>query len=434
MGKIGHSIFKSLVSFLPPVRGLKRKYWFSEPFLDGWFVWFGLGNVKYNGAEIGELYEAAYRIKQNDYKSWGKEWRAEGDRVRSVAEKLLKEGHVVSARWAFLRGYTYYRLSHMVYGPGEPEMLETFNEFDYCFTKFATLSEFPIEKVEVPFEGTKLRGYFYKSADDNEKRPTVLFLNGAETGCEDAYWWCGAAGVERGYNVLAVDVPGDMMVRVHDPDCIVKDGMEAGMMAVVDYALERPEVDPEQLVVNGISMGGYKAGRLAQFDKRVKAVIANAPMINAGRLLEALKQMAGKAAPKGLKEYVIRISWQYGISVEGRKPADLAEELVEEIWAKRFVVDPSKITCPFLTLAGENELGEEAVRQANEFDRLLASKNRAKRITVQSEGGESHCQLNNFGLQHQISFDWFDEVLGRVGSTSNARSKVPSPSLDKASA
>jgi hypothetical protein len=40
--------------------------------------------------------------------------------------------------------------------------------------------------------------------------------------------------------------------------------------------------------------------------------------------------------------------------------------LVDDAWGK-FVVNPEKITVPFLVMAGENELNGEGIRQAHEF-------------------------------------------------------------------
>lgn len=51
------------------------------------------------------------------------------------------------------------------------------------------------------------------------------------------------------------------------------------------------------------------------------------------------------------------------------------------------------------------------MRQAKEFNRLVQSKVKEIRRTTQEEGAESHGQLNNFGLQQQISYDWLYDVF-----------------------
>ena len=53
-------------------------------------------------------------------------------------------------------------------------------------------------------------------------------------------------------------------------------------------------------------------------------------------------------------------------------------------------------------MAGENELGEEGIRQAHEFYSRLGSKIKEKRIVTEYECGEAHCQLNNFPLARQM--------------------------------
>jgi dienelactone hydrolase len=336
-----------------------------------------------------------------------------------VARKLLEQGHRVSARSAFLRAFTYYRTGQNVYGPPDTqeELSKTFKSLKENFQQFAHLAEPSIEMLQIPYRNTKnpkyddktMRGYFFKKANDGERRPTVIFLNGAETMSEDAYFWTAAAGMERGYNIMAADIPGDMVTRIYDPDFILDDPCDAALHSLVDYALSRTEVDSEKLAVIGVSMGGYKAGRMGQIENRVKAVVANAPMLNAGKVLNAMKSLA-KVPNKGAKNYARRFCWQYGIEPGDNLKNDL-DKLVDDIWGS-FTVDPTQITCPFLAIYGENELGGEAVQQIQEFYNRLASKVKVLRATTEVEGAESHCQLNNFGIQQQISYDFLDEVFG----------------------
>lgn len=411
---ISDLLFKAMMNRAPRARGLTKKHYFSHPFLDAWFAWFPLNNINFNGAAVGEIYNAASRINERDAKTWGKEWAAEGMRIETLAKNLLKQGHNISARDAFLRAFTYYRTGHVVYGPGEPEMKSTFEALQRCFKEFADLADTPIKMIQIPYvEGSKysdktMRGYFFSGSNKGKKRPTVIFLNGAESISEDAYFWTAAAGIQRGYNVFTADNPGDFVTRICDPDFILDDPCDDALHAMVDYAQSHPGVDPERLAVFGVSMGGYKAGRMAQIENRVKAVIANAPMLNAGKVLNAMKKIPKLG--KDARDYAIRFCWQYGIGPEGDVQQNTIK-LVDEIWSI-FEVDPTKINCPFLSLYGENELGAEGARQAKEFHRLVASHVKSLRVTTEEEGAESHCQLNNFPLQHQITYDWLDKIFG----------------------
>jgi hypothetical protein len=86
--------------------------------------------------------------------------------------------------------------------------------------------------------------------------------------------------------------------------------------------------------------------------------------------------------------------------------------LVDDVWGQ-FTVDPSKITVPFLTLAGEKELGKEGIRQAHEFHQKIQNPICEKRITTEAEGASAHCQLDNFPLARQIVFDWIEKLSRR---------------------
>ena len=95
---------------------------------------------------------------------------------------------------------------------------------------------------------------------------------------------------------------------------------------------------------------------------------------------------------------------------EGETLETALQELVDGVWG-RFVVDPARITVPFLTMAGENELGHEGIRQAREFHRRNRSAEKDVRITTALEGAGAHCQLDNFPLARQTVFDWIEDRM-----------------------
>jgi hypothetical protein len=161
-------------------------------------------------------------------------------------------------------------------------------------------------------------------------------------------------------------------------------------------------------------MGGYKASRLGQIDDRVRGIVANAPMLNASKVLDAVRNVY--RAPKDAHGWANRMCWQYGVDFSQNLKTAL-QTLVDDVWGK-FIVDPSKITVPFLTLAGEKELGEEGIRQAHEFHQKIQNPICEKRITTEAEGASAHCQLDNFPLARQIVFDWIEDLM-KMGRTVN---------------
>jgi pimeloyl-ACP methyl ester carboxylesterase len=82
------------------------------------------------------------------------------------------------------------------------------------------------------------------------------------------------AGVERGWNVLVFDGPGQYG-PIHRERLPFRPDWDKVVTPVVDFALTLPGVDPEMIALMGVSMGGYLAPRAAAFEKRISAVVAN---------------------------------------------------------------------------------------------------------------------------------------------------------------
>ncbi len=418
---IRSKLFKFFAGKAPRVRGFTRHFYFGHPFLDAWFAWFPLNQIEYGGAAVGEIFSAAERIDESKAAaSWIAEWSKEADRVKQQAEQLLESHHPVSAAHSFLRAYTYYRTAHLATDPGdfEAEMRASYSELSYCFQRFIALSGKPIERIEVPFKtsgadsGFNMYGYFLRSAlhQPGEPAPTLLWLNGAESIAEDVYWWCGAEAIERGYNVFVVDNPGDTATRIYNDRLLNEGAGDDTLYSQVDYLLRRPEVDTDKVFAYGISMGGYRAGRLGQIDNRLTGIVANAPMLDASKVLDTVRQVY--KAPKDAQGWGKRMCWQHRVDYrQGMKAA--LQELVDGVWGK-YVVEPEAIKTPFLVMAGENELGGEGIRQAQEFYERLGSDYKTKRIVTEHECGEAHCQLNNFPLARQIVFDWIEDLSNRA--------------------
>ncbi len=234
-----------------------------------------IGYTVYEGADIGECLSTAARIQEGDFERWYTEWTATADRVRVVADTCLTRGHTVSARKAYLRASNYYRTAEFFLhtNPNDPRILSTWGKSRHCFREATYLFAFPCEAIEIPYEGTTLPGYFYRADTSDTPRPTLLFHGGFDSTVEELYFAGAAAALEHGYNCLTFDGPGQGRVirQQHMP---FRPDWEAVVTPVVDYAVSRPEVDPERLALMGMSQGGYFAPRAAAFEHRLHALIA----------------------------------------------------------------------------------------------------------------------------------------------------------------
>jgi hypothetical protein len=111
------------------------------------------------------------------------------------------------------------------------------------FSKAATLFSQSIESVEIPYEGTILPCYFYRVDDNNNSvRSTLLAHGGFDSTLEELYTSAAAPALERGYNCLTFEGPGDGGVKPKQKISFRYD-LEKVVTHVVDFALTRTEVD-----------------------------------------------------------------------------------------------------------------------------------------------------------------------------------------------
>jgi dienelactone hydrolase len=219
-----------------------------------------------------DVVELERRVRPFNPESWIVEHTRIAEENEQRAQKALADGHKVSAAEYFLRAAGFWR-SAIIYSPeADPRMLAGYKRLKENFDKTFTLVPAPFERVEIPFEGKTLHGFFYAArAPQGRKSPVVfnyggadgLLMNGRADGASGPYR-------ARGMSFLDVDGPGQgwalRMDKIHaSPDT------ERYAKAVVDYLVSRPDVDPERIGIHGSSMGGYTAPRACTVEKRFRA-------------------------------------------------------------------------------------------------------------------------------------------------------------------
>jgi dienelactone hydrolase len=309
---------------------------------------------------------------------------------------------------------TYYRLAEFFMDPDDPRKHEVYTQSRTSFQQFCRLSTPPIEILQIPYQDTWLPGYF-ATAGQGEPRPTALILSGWDGTCEELYLGVPAL-LRRGYNALLFEVPGQIgTVHLH-PELKMRHDAEVPVGAVIDYALSRPDVDPDRLALAGFSMGGYFAPRAAAFDKRIKALIANPPNPEMRRLI---------TMAMGLFDYVLQeepiedadslvnwndpvVQWFYN-EARHRVGVKSVTEFLEAMRPYNLWGLEDQITCPTLALAGQSELVAVEIFGKPWFDDLDCPKDYY--VFTAEEGAEMHCQLNNISRLYQVAFDWLDDVF-----------------------
>ena len=376
-------------------------------------------------AETGECLYVARRINghkahETDGESWIGEWADLAARVEALAEESLRHGRKVSAREAFLRASNYYRTAEYGCVPEHPRFHELWQKSVDCFRKACPLFDPPVQAIEVPFDGKMLPGYFWRPDESDTPRPTLIAVGGNDSSGEEIFLTTGPAAVRRGYNYFTFEYPGHRGTVHLYPDCVKRPDYEVPFRAAIDFLETLPGVD-ERIALAGFSYGGYVASRVAIHEPRIRAVIPDSPIIDmpqavlsgilgplikgaTGNLIDTLIARRVRKSPL-MKALLYYSKWTWGAET-------FREEFDSEAFNRHVITDDlHRITCPALALVGKDE-GEEMVRQARAFyDGISSATKKLHVFTVEEDGSNDHCQLDNFGRAHQVAFDWLDEIF-----------------------
>ena len=371
-------------------------------------------------AEIGECLYAARRIDEKDGDSWISEWAALAERVEALGDESLRDQHIISAREAFLRASNYWRTAEYACTPSHHRFHETWRRSVDAFRKACSLFNPEIRILEVPYEGKMLPGYFMRPDDSDLTRPTMFAVGGNDSSAEEILIAVGFSAVRRGYNFFTFDYPGHRGAVHLYSDCVKRSNYSAPFAAALELLGSLPEVD-ERIALSGYSYGGYVASQVTTGESRIKALIADSPLIDIpalqrssqmSRMFRAMpSRLLEKAIEKKLKNTpVLRGLVYYGIWSWGCpnfiewmdwKPK-LDSIITEEV---------HKITCPTLALVSMHE-GEAMLEQARAFMQRIGSKNKMLHVfTLEQDGSYDHCQLDNISRGQQVMFDWLDNVF-----------------------
>ncbi len=228
------------------------------------------------GADISECLSTSYKIKEGDNESWYSEWNKTAKRLESTAEDFQSKGYNKSAKEAYFRASNYYRTAGFFLNsdPNDPRILETWGKSRTCFLEAIKYTDHPVEFINIPFEGTTLPAYLCLVDDSGKKRPLLIVHSGFDGTAEELYFEIAKLAVERGFNCLLFEGPGQGEV-IRRQKILFRPNWETVVSPVLDYALQLPEVNSEKIGLVGISFGGYLAPRAVAFDHRFKVCVAN---------------------------------------------------------------------------------------------------------------------------------------------------------------
>ena len=402
----------------PPESQQTRNIFFDD---DPLFEDFSVRALSLDGCPLGEVSTTASRIDEGDRDGWYQQWTATAERIAALGDESAREGHPISARDAYLRASSYYRTAYLpLYGsPVDSRLVEAFDRETAVFQQAATLFSPPVEPVEIPYEGLTLPGYFCRVDESDRRQPTLICTNGYDSTINEMYITF-APALARGYNLLLFDGPGQGRPLIKQ-GLMFRPDWENVVRPVVDYALTRPEIDPDKIALLGWSFGGYLAPRAASGEHRLAACIADPgfwdlfeankaglsalpketfdklPDVDPAVLEPFMKKI--QADPKLRWSVAQRNFWVHGVT------SLLAFLKVSVDYTLKEAA--AQIRCP--TLVGWSESDPLSWNAERIYDALTPPKELVR--FTSAEGAGDHCEVRARPLFDQRAFDWLDKTL-----------------------
>ena len=156
-----------------------------------------------------------------------------GAQREKIADAALKAGHDRTALELYQTAtQQYHRAQHTIFEDDNPLKMHYHAKLIRCFEQIMTVADYPIERVEIPWEGVEIQANLHLMPG-RPKAPCVICVPGMDITKE----WLGEpidhAYTSRGMHTIAIDGPGQGIsnlrkVRVTD------DNYERAVSAVVD--------------------------------------------------------------------------------------------------------------------------------------------------------------------------------------------------------
>lgn len=407
---------------------------FSQPDLD-FSASFALGESAYGASEVGEVLAAVERINAAgaSYQTFVGEFRALANRVASEGDAALKAGHKASARAASLRAAHYYKQAlYFILGTDAPgDEAAVYRAMQAQWHRAAGLFDPPLERVEIPYEGSTLPAYFLKPNRSRIRRPTIILNNGSDAQNVDLWAYGGAAALERGYNALIFEGPGQGAM-LFERQISFRPDWEKVITPVVDFLLSHRNVDGRRIGIIGWSMGGGLVSRAAAFERRLAAVCCDPGV---GDAWNSFPEMLRGIATAGDKEEINRIwrtqvihdlgpverftimkrfamfSQAFHDDARAGRVNDDFYGFVQAVQRFRSLDVMDRITAPVLVTSYEREHTNPPGTAAQVFARAREPK---KFLTfTAAEGAGAHDAPLAPQRRNAAIFDWLDETLKR---------------------
>ncbi len=422
---------------------------------------FAIGAVAYGAGDPGEVEATSAAVRAAmaaagpagipGYQPYVDAFSALGAGVRAGADAQRALGHTAAARDGYLRAAMYYNCAlFFVLGTTNPAgEAAAYATMQDCWAAAAALLEPAFERVEIPASvrflapgGQPARrditipAYWVRAPGEGPK-PTVIINNGSDAQLIDVYTYGAATAVERGYNAIIFEGPGQGSL-IFEQNIPFTPYWGDVITPIVDFLVGQPEVNPDAIALTGWSLGGLLVVRAAAAEPRIKALVSdpgttsNSVMWSA--LTNALQENTGGITNEGFQGLYSHIP-EHG--VEGRQSLKFTVNKRGSIYDPGFhniatsggvITDIvglldivaaynmsaeliGEVTAHTLVTSYEGDQFVTSADGAALYNALTSAASRTQFEFTRAQGGEYHCAPLAPRFRNQVVFDWLDSVL-----------------------
>ena len=370
---------------------------FSDNVLQDALIRHALGLTYLQMADVGEVLETVAKFKA------GKEWIDAWSEMATTLEKRAENSNSnVTKESAYLRASTYWRISLMYFNSIDDDRLSQYskNSLD-CYHKYLEVSDFPGEYVEIPYEDSYLPAHYYQSPVAADNAPLMILTPGRDTFAEDTAWVYRQA-LKRGINCLVYDGPGQgFALRING--ITFRHDIENVITPIIDYCLENFEgIDEENIILFGISFGGFLVPRAAIYDERVKMCIVDPGNVNWGgafaKRLEMIQKMPKKIRPAQLDFMLEDYIYKHGAT---------SETICDELRKFDNTDIIKNLDCLTIVMDGTSEMTQGEAKVF--YDMLDCEKEYL--LFDEDSGSQMHAQMGGYATASEMLLDLVEKHL-----------------------
>ena len=270
-----------------------------------------------------------------------------------------------------------------------------------CYHKYLEVSDFPGEYVEIPYEDSYLPAHYYQSPVAADNAPLMILTPGRDTFAEDTAWVYRQA-LKRGINCLVYDGPGQgFALRINR--ITFRHDIENVITPIIDYCLENFEgIDEENIILFGISFGGFLVPRAAIYDERVKMCIVDPGNVNWGgafaKRLEMIQKMPKKIRPAQLDFLLEDYIYKHGAT---------SETICDELRKFDNTDIIKNLDCLTIVMDGTSEMTQGEAKVF--YDMLDCEKEYL--LFDEDSGSQMHAQMGGYATASEMLLDLVEKHL-----------------------